>query len=499
MRAETGDGWKRTSPLAAIFYLGRILRLIARNALQSLAPLAAFMVAFGGDPRTRLAVGAGLFGLVTVVVAIARYWAFRYRITEHAVLIREGVFHKKQLDIRYERVQAVNTTRGVLDRLFGLVNVSFDTAGSSGQEGHLPAVPVELAERLRELIDRTPKAEADEQAAENGSRTLLRLGAGDMLRIGVSSGRVFLVLALLGPLGEAMDLELHRRLEETVVMEALGAGEGGWIPGPAVWVGLAAAVIVLVLAGAVVASFLRYHRYELTADEHMLRSTAGLLTRHEHSVDKQKIQSLVATQNIVLRLFRRFRLRTSQAASGREGGSQRFVMPLCRRGDLPVIRREVFADEFAQLSLDPGAGVFEKVSPYYIRSRTVVGGVLPAVAATPVLLPLIGWPALAVLLWIPLVGAIVWRTYRRLGVFVTRDGLALRSGFVGWRIRAHLHRKVQKIAVRQSPLQRRRGLATLQIHLAAGSVSVPFIDRTAAERLRDYVLWRVESSTRPWH
>ncbi len=501
MKADDSAAWHRTSPLAALFYLGRIWQLIARNAVQSLAPLVAFVVAFGGDPVRKAVFGVSLFILVTLVVAVARYLAFRYCITPQAVLIRDGVFHKKQLDIRFERIQGVNTTRGVLDRLFGLVNVSFDTAGSSGHEGHLPAVPVPLSDELRERISRTPKtpAAAEGEAAPSSARTLLRLGAGDMVRIGVSSGRVFLVLAVLGPLSELMDLELHERIEETVVLEALGVANDGWLPGPALWLAVAVAVILLLFAGAVVAAFLRYHRFELTADETVLRSTGGLLTRHEHSVDRQKIQSLVLAQNVVLRSFRRFRLRMRQVASGPGAGTQAFVVPLCTNEEVPIVEREVFGDEFQRLVLDPRADVFERVSPMYLRSRIALYGLVPALAAMLLLLPAAGAAALAALLWIPLAAVIAWQTYRRLGVLVTADGLVLRSGLLGYRMSAHLHRKVQKVGIGQSPIQRRRELATLHIYLAAGVIRVPFVDVASAGRLRDYILYRVESSRRPWH
>lgn len=503
LKADDPTAWHRTSPLAALFYLGRIWQLVAKNAVQSLAPLAAFIVAFEGDPLRKGIIGATLFVLVTIVAAVARYLAFRYRITPHAVLIRDGVFHRKQLDIRFERIQGINTTRGVLDRLFGLVNVSFDTAGSSGQEGHLPAIPEPLAGELRECINRTPKAEvaAGAETSPRVARTLLRLGPADMVRIGVSSGRVFLVLAVLGPLSEAMDLELHERLEETAVLEALGAANGTGLPGPALWLAIAVAVILVLFTGAVVAAFLRYHRFELTADEAVLRSSGGLFTRHEHSVDRKKIQLLVLTQNVVLRLFRRFRLRMRQAASGRGegGGVQAFSVPLCATEERRPIEREVFQDELRQLSLDPRTNAFERVSPVYLRSRIALFGMAPALAATVILLPLTGAAALAVLLWIPLVAAIAWQLYRRLGVQVTADGLALRSGLFGYRVSAHLHRKVQKVAISQSPVQRRRKLATLHIYLAAGALSVPFVDVASAGRLRDYILYRVESSRRPWH
>lgn len=502
MKADDGGTWRRTSPLAALFYLGRVWQLVAKNAVQSLAPLAAFVLAFEGDPLGKAIVGIALFMLVTMVMAVARYLAFRYCITPHAVLIRDGVFHRKQLDIRFERIQAVNTTRGVLDRLFGLVDISFDTAGSAGQEGVLPAVPAPLAGELRERIDRTPKAAVSdgEETAAPEATTLLELGSADMVRIAVSSSRVLLVLAVLGPLSEAMDLELHERFEETVLTVS-GAADGAGLPGPALWFAVAVAVILLLFTGAVAAAFLRYHRFRLSAGEAVLRSTGGLLTRHEHSVDRDKTQSLVTTQNVVLRRFRRFRLRLRQAAGGRggAGGAQAFVVPLCTAEERHRIAREVFTDEFRQLTLEPTADEFERVSPAYLRSRIVMFGVAPALAATFALLPAAGTAALAALLWIPLAAAAAWQRYRRLGVLATADGLVLRSGFLGYRLSAHLHRKVQKVAIHASPLQRRRKLATLRIYLAAGAVSIPFIDSVAAERLRDCILHRVESSRRPWH
>ena len=41
--------WQRTSPLAIVFFIGRIVEAIVKNAVQSLAPLVAFLVAFRGD------------------------------------------------------------------------------------------------------------------------------------------------------------------------------------------------------------------------------------------------------------------------------------------------------------------------------------------------------------------------------------------------------------------------------------------------------------------
>ena len=107
--------------------------------------------------------------------------------------------------------------------------------------------------------------------------------------------------------------------------------------------------------------------------------------------------------------------------------------------------------------------------------------------------------AIFALLWIPVALFGVWCIYRRYGVLVSEDGLALRQGFFGYRVTAFLHRKVQRISVTQTLLQRRKGLATMHFYLASGSIKVPYVDFAKAKALRDYVLFRVETSQLAWH
>src|SRR5690606_9877394 len=286
-------GWRRTSPFAAVFYIGKIYQAIAKNAVQSLAPLAAFLVAFQGDPTQKVIIGVGMFVIGTIVLAFLRYWFFHFRITENSILIRAGVFKKTQLDIKFERVQAINTQQNVLFRLLGLLTVSFDTAGASGQEGYLPAVHADTARELRDEIRRVPRERIDEQGSteEAGSgadstRTLLQLTPIDMVRIGLSSNRVFLLLVLLGPISEMMEQRLDQIVEESAVIEFFSSVQTGLMSGLVFGLLLLVSILVVLFSISIAGAFLRFHRFELVADDDVFRSAGGLLTRHEHSVNR---------------------------------------------------------------------------------------------------------------------------------------------------------------------------------------------------------------------
>lgn len=439
-----------------------------------------------------------------LVSSVLRYWFFRYSIVGDSILIRDGILNRKQLDLGFDRIQAVNTRQSPLYRMLGLTTVTFDSAGSSAEEGYLPAVSNEIAADLRTRIRQTPTRSntSDPDAPTEGATettAIMCLSAGDIVLAGLSGGRVFLLLALLGPLGELAEREIGERIEETAVVEAFSSIRPDAGLGVLLALALITLLLVVLLLASVIGAFLRYHGFALTADGCVLRSNGGLFTRHEHSVNRIKVQSVAVSQNAILRLFGRLRLRVRQAGGGREAGSRDFLVPIARSEQVQAVGQEIFREEYDSSLLDAHSAGFQPVSRQYVRSRTLLFGILPGAGATALLWPAAGPVALFALVWIPVCGLAVRQVHRRLGFSVAAEGLAFRSGFIGSRVVVWLHRKVQRVSITQSPFQRRMKLATLKLHLAAGSVRVPFIDAATARQLRDYVLYKVESSTLAWH
>jgi len=507
LSTDSSEQWRRTSPLAAIFYLGKIYQAIAKNLLPSIAPLAALLFASQGNVVFKVVFGVSAFLMVTVVGAVLRYWFFRFRITDNSVLIREGVLRKVQLDIKFDRIQGITTQQNIVFRYFGLVTIKLDTAGSAKQEGNLPAVKMAFADSLKTRIrkeirtaDRGSESKSgDADSSEDTHRTLLTLNWFDMLRIGLSSNRALILLVLLGPFMNQIGKDVEENIDESTV-EAIVEGAQSGVNFGAGFVMLAIVGFLMILVMASIAgAFLTYHRFKLIADEKVLRSSGGLLTRHEHSINYAKIQSVVIDQNIVMRLFKRFRMRARQASSGKSALAKSFTIPLCKKDQLPMLAREIFGREFPDVILDPTDSGFLPVDKRYVRSRVLLTGVLPATIVIALVAIPAGLPALTLLLWIPVNYLIVRRRYKRFGVRVTPDGMAVRRGFIGFRVTSFLHRKIQRINVTQTVTQKRKGLATLRFFLASGSVKVPYIDLHQANQLRDFALYKIESSALAWH
>ena len=501
----TDGTWQRTSPFGVVFFFTRAIKQLAGGAMQMAASAGAVVVALQSGY-----LGWALLGVLAVVVlllgtAILRYWFFRFTVDDDGLRIRQGVFKKTHLEIQFGRVQGMDVERSLVDRLLGLATVTFDTAGSAAREGQLPAIPRTFADTLRQRIEQRARLVARPPVADDKAPPLLKLGAGDMVRIGVTDRSVLVGLAALPVLfqayGEAAE-EFATRAATAASEELLALG---------LWFGVLV-VLVLIVAGValltlltIASAFLRFHDFELLHDGSAFRSRAGLLTRKEVVVERAKIQQVSVAQGLIMVLMGRCRVRMLPATSGNDygdstpGGSQTMNVPLLEVPGLTDLGVRVFGEEGRRLGLVPDNDAFTAISRVYIRARVLTVGILPALVGTAVLVPVVGTAGLLALAWPLPVLLVAWQTWRRRGYLVDDDGLASRRGLFGYSVDAFLFRKAQGATVSRSPLQRRKGLASLTVHLASGDVTVPYIDFATACRLRDYLLFKVESSRKPWH
>lgn len=501
LKASEPGVWHRTSPFAILFFIGRILRLVAKNAWQSLAPLFALLIAYQGDLVSTATLGGIALAAVLTTASILSYWFFRYQVLPDSILIRQGVVKKKQTDIKFDRIQGINTEQNPVYRLLGLVTVTFDTAGSAGDEGKLPAVTRAFADALRTRVaERRGTAHADIPQDSAPPNTLLSLDWRDMVRIGLADRRALLVFAIIGPLLERLGDDAERIIANSIERAADDAFQFGVASGVLIITIAMTGLLVLLALISIFAAFLRFHNFELWLEGSSLRSQGGLLTRHEHAMDLGKIQTLSLRQGIVQRWQKRLRMTAHQAlSSGRQRNQKVFVVPSVTAAQADHLRRSFLAPEAGVLSQDPGSAAFRPVSPLYMRSRILFVGLLPALAAVALSWQSLGNISLWSLLWVPLVATVAYRNWQCAGFMHDDQEIIRRSGLIGYRTVGLLFRKVQRVSVLQSRYQRRKGLASLRMYMASGSVRIPYIEHGMAKQLRDYILYKVESSDKAWH
>ena len=456
----------RLHPLSWLFVLLAQLK-------QFIVPLIVLLFAGRGDRND-------LWGLIAVgvlvVVSLAQYFTYRYRLRGDAIVIRSGWLHRSVREIPYARIHNINLHQSLLHRLFGVAEVRLESAGGVKPEAQMRVLRLDQAEALEALVRQRGQAIADDAQLDDDAvehPPLLTMSNGEVLRLGLISNRGMLVVAAaFGALAQTGDNVFG------VLVDRWGKVGSGWVSGFAgehahdnpLAIGLVIAsllvfALALVRLLSVLLAFLQYHGFTLREDDARIRVERGLLTRYRSSAKRRRIQSWSLHEGVLHRWFGRRSLRV-QTASGQRGDagqqSLKELAPIAAPAQCDALIRH-FLPDAGWDTLD--------WQPLHRHAwwRIAVPGVLMLLAGTAVLAWHFGAIGLTLLTLLPLQ---LWRARRiahACGYACNDRIVAWRTGWLSktWNI-AEIG-KIQAQQLAQSPLDRRLGMASLLLDTAGAS------------------------------
>jgi uncharacterized membrane protein YdbT with pleckstrin-like domain len=104
------------------------------------------------DSTTSGVVAAAAIAGITVLVGLIKRIATVYTITDRRLNIKRGMIARKVQETRIQRVQNVNFSQGVYERIMQIGNVEFTTAGT--EESNFVFAGVGQPEQVVEKVDR---------------------------------------------------------------------------------------------------------------------------------------------------------------------------------------------------------------------------------------------------------------------------------------------------------------------------------------------------------
>lgn len=490
------DSWQRLSPWALAFLVGHRLQALVRENLYLLLGAGAGSVFLEWLGPRELLIGLGAIFAAAVVHAAIHHRRFRFRLEDDALRVRSGLVEQKELRIPFARVMNVDLAQPLYLRPFGLVKLSLETPGARQKEVELPGISRDLAEAMRERIAAVraehPAIEVDERSAQEGQASPIhRARTGDLLLHGVASNQVWILAGALFSLLGLMETRIWRLVAEEPIGEALRA----WLGNGAAAVALAfLMVFLLLLVASMLIARVRFHDFTLWQIDDRFRTRCGLLETRERTVPRHKLLGLTLVQTGIGRLLGRWYL------IGRQAG---LVSPQEqeRAGHFMVPGLDQAERDRVVASLIPRAGdrpALEGIDPSYrsvLWSRWLV--VFLALAAISLGLGPEGTEggARAALLVIPVALAAIHLRWRHWGWGQAFGLLWIRRGLLGQRLEVFAMASAQRVEVRQSPVQRRRGVANLVLTLPYGPLVLPYLPLATSIALADRVLWQVETSS----
>ncbi|WP_273888009.1 PH domain-containing protein [Rubrobacter naiadicus] len=451
----SSENARRLHPVAVLFEAVQI----TRHWLGVLLGGGVAALASNGLP-VHVVVAAGVALLISgSAVWGVLYWrTTSYWIAEGSFVLHRGVLSRKQRTIPLERIQSVDVVQGVLQRLFGVVEVRVETAGggSRSPEAVLPALNREAAEALRRELEGPGTAGEGRRPPD---KTLRRLSTGDLLLAGATSGQIGIALSLIGAAWQAADNFLPQDLTLRLAERFAPHSAVGWAS-----LALAAGLLAWLLS--IGGTVLAYAGFTLSREGGMLHIRRGLLERNEATLPVSRIQAVRIVEGVLRQPLGLVTLRVESAGYGKDAGVSTTLFPL-----LPRTRaHELLLAVVPEFAADP---VLHR-PPARARRRYAIRSALPAAALAAALILLFttladaGPPGLLPVLVVPPALLYGLLRHRDTGWAISGDRLVLRTRRLSRTTTIIPLRCLQSRSVVQNPLQRRARLAGFQVSIASG-------------------------------
>lgn len=467
--------YRRQHPVAAVSQLFEGLK-------QNIIPILIFI--FAGSRNSNdyfwLIVVVGL--ILSFVLGIVSWYRFKFRVHEDELQINKGVFVRKKLFLKKDRIQVIDITEGIIQRIFGLVQVEIKTAGGGTDKATISALTKKEASDLRSILRDQELILKGEESQDidtvNVEKIEWRLSNRDLFYAALTSGNFGVIASILGVVSGQLDQFITDENLDYIASVLPGYSQLSTI----LW------GIAIVLFISYVLSFLgvifRYSDFKIEKKENELLITSGLLERKHTTVPFNRVQAFRFVEGILRQPFGYGMLFVESAGFEQKENDRSIVL-------LPFARKDFlrpFLDQYIgnveqpdSLITPPQRSLFRYVRrPNYILLLAI---------------PLIwlfwdyAWTLFFLIVPFSLFG---WLEYRDAEVKIGETMIQLQYRVLAKTTALVSHKRTQVSQVSINPFQKRKDIASIHVTTASGAqgrtFSVSDLDRSEAESILQWTL-----------
>jgi putative membrane protein len=450
-----------------------------------------------------------ILSFIFLIISYLQYRKFTFYINGDNFVIEKGLLSQEKINVPFARIQTVNSTQNIIQRLLGVVGLKIDTAGSIKNEIEIPALTKLHAQQLSEyLMERKYEfheegqesvPEQSEEASSNRSnlrldaKPILELKFKELLLVGLTQNHFrsgfFLFAVINGYLWQFEEYLL--KPFESYLEETAESFLAQWIL--LLPFAILAFLIISVLAS-MIGTALTHFRFKFFLGQDGMSMSSGLLAKNTYNIPFEKIQYFKWESNPLRALIGFYTLRVKQAGSGVLNDRKLIGIPGIKKRSLVEVLNRQYPLRKAQAyrSFAVNKLLFFQLSLWI--------GVLPVLIAVSINILLLKSILLypLALLYLLVVLFFTFRYFQSYRIKANLDFIMIKRGWVFPSTLLIPNFKLQNIRIKQSVFQKRRSLASLQLYTAAGGEALIHLPLIEAQELYNYFLYCIESSNKKW-
>ncbi|WP_179107297.1 PH domain-containing protein [Sediminibacillus massiliensis] len=425
-----------------------------------------------------------LFLVITITYSFLSWYRFTYRVEDDELKIEYGIIVRKKRYISKNRIQSIDLTAGIIHRIFGLVRVEVQTAGSdNAAEAGLKAVTRQNGELLRETLKNRQEPVLPEEDQPDDEKVPVagptrKIDLSRLLIAATTSGGVGVFLSLFALGGS----QLNQVIPDDFFMDIYN-----WAVHLSIYflVSIIFFVFVVLWLMAIAGTILKYSYFTIQKNSEEVYITRGLLEKKQLTVPLKRIQGIRIQENVLRQPFG-YAAVYAEVAGGSADKDEEFSTVL-----FPLLKQEEIAVFISQFVPDYSMDVEWNPLPKRSARRFIIRAVLPVLIVVSPLVyffPFYSWVLLFVLLAAGLLG---YFRYKDAGYIKKADQLAFRYRNISRETIYTKRKRIQSLSTSVHWFQSRRNLKTaffsIASHTGMGkSFKVKDIEDSQAESIIDW-------------
>ncbi|GIN12665.1 hypothetical protein J26TS2_25320 [Shouchella clausii] len=315
---------KRYSPYTMLFHLINLVRNAFFFVIYLYVVMAGSESAFIKYGRMAFLIIVGL----TLFSIIYKWVTHKYKLDDHSFHLYKGLFSKTEQTIPFSKIENINRHTSFLHRVFKRTSIHFEIA-MTGENANIKFEVLSKAEAEQmeahvkratheELEDwnqqsHDPNDEEEHPGDLDQERTIhFQPTKRDILKASVTSLSFLVLIPIIGSFYFKINDLFH--VEDTAEGLINKLANSWWI--------VAVIVIVLIVASTIfglIRTYLKYGKYEIASDANHIYIKRGVIDETAFSISKDKVQAIEMEQSMIKRLLGLAEVKLTSAGGLRSG------------------------------------------------------------------------------------------------------------------------------------------------------------------------------------
>ncbi|WP_458626844.1 PH domain-containing protein [Winogradskyella sp. PC D3.3] len=481
-----------------------IIIIFAFNTFNFFKKFFVLFVAFGvslmrqktfvGITPTMMLLGVMVVLIMMLVIAILKYLNFKFYLSKDDFHLATGIINKDNTIIPKSKIQNVYIKQNFLQQIINVVSVKIETAGDKKSEIEISALDKPTALLLKKKLFTKASIENAPIEQQEDDEVFFKVTTKRLLLEGLSQNhfKSFLLIFsfTFGLYSEFKDfleaLELEKYIDDFVKLDQ------NTILNLIITNAIIVIVVVLIsFLFSVVKTFIINFNLEVVEHQKTIEINKGLFNKVSLSLTPSRIQNLVITTNRIKQYFGLHTLSVKQAMVNVKQ-QKNFNIVALEKEQLHYLVNKLLGNYSAE------GGERAKPRPYFIRI-SILEMLLFGVMINAVSCAVFGIQMLWInAVFIPFAALYVYFAYKKAYYRISENFITIGSGVIDTTTNILEIHKIQSIKIKQTIFQQPRAIASLVISTASKSVTIPYISKSEALSIYNFLLYKVESQDRDW-